>query len=403
MNTFRSAKPLIPAASLRPAAPCCLALLLLMSCVEAFEPPPSGQTADMLVVDGFINGSEGTATVKLSKARALTDPNPSPAELNATVSIQSSTGRIFPLAEQDSGLYTSSNIVQEQHALYTLLIETSNGSDYASDPIKILETPPIDSISYYLSANNAGLKVMVNTRAVESSGGYFAWSYVETYQYRVPFVSRFAFFKPVVIERSINEPIDVCWKTELASRIVIGNAAGNEGSVLPQFPVTEIPLGSQKISERYSILLTQRAISAQEYQYLNELRSATESLGSLYDPSPGTVAGNIHQLNDRSATVLGYFSAATLVTQRSFISFRDLPDVLRVKQVYKGCQLDTTCLLNAPPLPMENCVRMELLDRSIIIVSAVGDFANPEAYSYVPGVCGDCRLQGGTLVKPDFW
>ena len=45
-----------------------LLLLILTGCIEPYNPPAIADTIDILVVDGFLNGTDSSATVQLSKA-----------------------------------------------------------------------------------------------------------------------------------------------------------------------------------------------------------------------------------------------------------------------------------------------------------------------------------------------
>jgi hypothetical protein len=54
------------------------------------------------------------------------------------------------------------------------------------------------------------------------------------------------------------------------------------------------------------------AISETEYDYLGQLRKTTEDLGGIFGTMPTSVTGNIHQLGDAQAPVLGYFSGAEI-------------------------------------------------------------------------------------------
>src|SRR5688572_31078994 len=79
--------------------------ILTSRCVEPYNPPEINQVIDILVVDGFMNTTDSTAVVKLSKAIALSDSGDPIPENNAMVRIEDEVGNIFPLTEVSDGEY----------------------------------------------------------------------------------------------------------------------------------------------------------------------------------------------------------------------------------------------------------------------------------------------------------
>jgi hypothetical protein len=67
--------------------------------------------------------------------------------------------------------------------------------------------------------------------------------------------------------------------------------------------------------------------------------------------------------------------------------------------------LETTCDLNPPPMPSPIfCLKLEELNSAFVLIATIFDpIGNPEAYTFTSVKCGDCRTEGGTTTKPDFW
>lgn len=382
-----------------------LALILSVSCLEPYDPPIDQQALNILVVEGFINASTNAAEVKLSHTQPIHDSDVASAETNAKVSIQASTGGLYLLNELEPGVYRADQIVIDKSALYTLHIKTSFGLEYSSDTIRIRDTPPIDSLSFGLSNDGEDLTIRVNTHDPSAKTRYYAWEYSETYEYNAPYNSGYTFVNKIPAIRKPEERIDKCWHTIPSSKISIGSTEQLTEDILSQQLLTTIPKGSPKISVRYSILVKQRAISAAEHVYLGLLRK-TESLGGLFDTPPVSVIGNVHQVNDASVPVLGYFSGATVQEKRIFVDRSELPDQLQVTQSKGQCQLEVSCEIGCPPSTggPQSCVCLSDLSASTVLVGAYSDrTGNVIAYSFVSAKCGDCREQGGTVQKPDFW
>jgi Domain of unknown function (DUF4249) len=375
--------------------------LLVLSCIEPYDPPVEQRVLDILVVEGFMNATDRTASVRLSHTLTISDSNKPIPELNANVSVRSSHGASYLLSELDSGQYLARDLIIDKNSLYTLHIKTKSGIEYVSDTIRVKETPPIDSLNFGISNDERSLTVRVNTHDPKGKARYYAWDYIETYQYHAVFFSGFTYINQKPNYRKPEESIYTCWHTLPSTSIVIGSSSGLGEDIIHQYPIVFLPKESSKISARYSILVKQRAISAEEYNYLSVLRKTTENLGSLFDTMPARVTGNIHQENDASATVLGFFSSAEVSEKRFFIERDQLPEEFKILQPKQGCVLTDTC--PAPPPPFTgSCIPIGDLSHNAILIYKIEDMGGL-FYQYTTPECGDCRKQGGTTKRPDFW
>jgi Domain of unknown function (DUF4249) len=118
------------------------------ACVEPYPTPDIAGELSILVVDGFMNASDGFATVRLSHTTKLTSEGEPPDEKGATVSIRTASGDSFILSEQDSGRYTADGLAIDINKQYQLYIRTDGGEEYISDYVSIKDTPPIDSVAW---------------------------------------------------------------------------------------------------------------------------------------------------------------------------------------------------------------------------------------------------------------
>ncbi|HZI25111.1 MAG TPA: hypothetical protein VFD46_08545, partial [Chryseolinea sp.] len=115
-----------------------------------------------------------------------------------------------------------------------------------------------------------------------------------------------------------------------------------------------------------------------------------ESLGSLFDPLPSQVIGNIKNKNDASQPVLGYFTGGSVTKKRIFINFAQLPRELReVKS--RSCPLE---LLPVAAIPSTSDMNLVSAEGSPVVVGYL--------YSGYSG-CMDCRDDGGVNVRPTYW
>ena len=369
--------------------------ILFIGCVEPYSPPDVGDGVSIVVVDGFINATEGSATVRLTKAVPLTAKDEYPAEKGADVTIRSETGDTFHLAEKDSGRYSVHGLTVDPSTKYQLIIRTAGNRDFISDYITVTQTPPIDSVTW--RGEEDGVTFLVNTHDDTQRSRYYNWHYTETWEYHAPLPSFYTNVNGFVFVRKPQEMLYTCYSTVPSTKIVVGSTVRLSEDVVRDFPLTYIQSGSSRISIIYSILVRQRVIDKTEYEFLQDLQRVTESVGGLFDSQPYEILGNIHS-TDPSVPVLGFFSAGFVQEERVFLRWQDLPDYL-LKWHYQTCRQDTVCSILRPDL---RCVidLASLPDNSYLVADLNPQFPG---YTVTSKSCADCRVQGGVLTKPDFW
>lgn len=367
-----------------------LLLILVMiggGCVEPYQPSVVSQDYKYLVVDGYIDLVNEFATVELSRTLPLYSKDPVPPETNATVSIESDNGSVVILEESKSGFYEKRNVAFSASQQYRLIIRTTDNQEYQSDYITIKSTPQIDSV--YWEAENDGLRIYVNTHDDTGNSRYYKWKFHETWQYSSSFSSFLKLVNGKVVTRPQEESINTCWGSNSSKNILVGSSGNLKLDVIDHYLITNVAPG-RKLSEKYSILVSQQAITKEAYDYWQQLQQTTESLGSLFDPMPYELSGNIRCTSNPSLRVLGYFSGGSTTEKRIFIKPSDIPSRLRFfQQPY--CEYDTIPIDQVP----------NLTDNYLLITF----YGYPDTLGYLTSssICIDCRVLGGTTTKPLFW
>jgi hypothetical protein len=353
------------------------------------------------VVDGHLDAA-GSAIVKLTRALPLTSYADAPIERGATITITSSTGKTFNLPETGDGVYSAEKLSVDKVQTYILHIHTTDGKDYESDVIQIHPTPPIDNVYHTFSTSGEDLEIRTDSHDTNpNSSGYYIWESVETYMYHSTYFSRYKKENGLPVLRTKLEFIDTCWReanlpfTTLSTNRLSDNIIS--GKIL-----TTINKHSPRISMRYSILVRQRSISEQEYNYRVQLEKTTNEQGSIFAEIPGPVVSNVHSLDNPDEYVLGYFSGQEIKERRIFIGHKDLPLSFQADPFPEDCGLEGTCPDRALPMGPNQCIDVQLLSDSKIIISSY-EFQNSIIYLFAPVECGDCRKKGGVTRMPDFW
>ena len=369
-----------------------ISVLFLAKCKVPYDPQINGSKDHYLIVEGFINPG-GVTNIKLSRTRNITfgDTAAYINETGAKVFIEDNNTNLYPLFEAGSGNY-SGNFNLDPNLKYSLHITTSDNKEYLSDFVSCKQSPPIDTIGWNLKDQN--VHIFVNTHDPNNGTHFYRWSYSQTWEFHSQYYSNWVFvpFDSTVVRRTI--PVDVCYRTENSSNIILGSSAKLQQDVIYESPIVLIPFHDRRLSVLYSILVTQYALDSAAYNYWTAMKSNTENVGSLFDPQPNQTKGNIHSVSDPSELVIGYIGAGTTQQERIFISNFSLPSNW-----------------NQLPICFEQVVpnNKDSLEKSFSDNSLVPYSENPpgafiiKSFNAASGSCVDCTVAGGSLDKPNFW
>ncbi|TGE10245.1 DUF4249 domain-containing protein [Hymenobacter fodinae] len=371
--------------------------LVITSCIESFEPKVADAPSSYLVVDGAIN-SHGITVIKLARTTGLANINKSPAETKARIYLEQEGGNRFLLQESPAGTYTSPVLSLAAEQKVRLHFTTANGREYASDftPAKI--TPSVDSITWEAGAQ--GLQIAVNTHDDTKQSRYYRWSFDETWEFTSMEASIVEYKNKNFVFRL--DDIYHCWASENSTAIKLGTTVKLGQNVISQQPLTLLPSNSVKLRYKYSILVRQYALSAEEYSYWEALRKNTENIGTLFDPLPTQLTGNVHNVADASEPVIGFVGAQSVSEKRIFITHSQLPREWRSVTGYEMCE-HYTIPDPASALPPPSLDEIFAFFETGMPTPISSYKANGLLYVvYATSDCVDCRKRG-TNVRPSFW
>ncbi|GAB3526473.1 hypothetical protein GCM10027443_01600 [Pontibacter brevis] len=375
-------------------------LLLLVGCVEPYAPEILEGPNHYLVVDGSIIGN-GITTIKLSRTQNISETSPPLAEAGAMLLLEEDQGAQYPLQEITPATYVSSNLQLDFSKKYRLYIRLSGGEEYASDFVTIKQTPPIEALGWHVQDNE--LQIYVNSRDPQNNTHYYRWVYEATWTYTAAYQSNIKYDEAsgtIVPRTRSDENIYNCWRTEKSTDIKLGSSVKLTQDVIHEYPIVALSSGAEELRIKYSVLVKQYALTREEYQYWEALRKNTESIGTLFDPLPAQLTGNVHRLSNPDEPVIGYVGASALQEERIFVNRSELPQDWRY--YYPTCPIDSL-------LPGEGQTLADLagyfqngnnMPVSEIFVSQGPP--TPIGYMAASKRCVDCRTRG-TNVKPDFW
>ena len=91
--------------------------MVMAGCTEPFSPSIPVSSINVLVVDGFVNASDSTIQVTLSRAVSVSSSDSSYAEQGAHVSIEADNGSHDVLLEGVAGFYTGKTVISQDESI----------------------------------------------------------------------------------------------------------------------------------------------------------------------------------------------------------------------------------------------------------------------------------------------
>jgi len=358
----------------------------MSSCITQFIPHTT-EERDLLVVEGLITDRPQTNIIKLSRPNHLgltTAPLP---VSGCNVSVSDDSGQSFIFTETTPGTYISDPAKFQGiiGRFYTLHISTNlgNSQNFESYAMELKPVPPIDSVYYEkvvfsesngTSAGQEGCKIFVDTHDPENKCKFYRWEYSETWEFHLPY----------------TVPNNVCWISNNSDVINIKNTSFIGEDRISRFPLLLITNQTDRLREKYSILVNQYSLNEDEYIYWDKLQNISQQVGGLYDIIPSAIPSNIYCVDDPNQKVLGYFSVSAKSSTRIFI--KDRFAGVRTEYTDQTCIADTVRGNNP----------IQYLNSSVWVI--INNPLPPPGYRVTTRIkaCYDCTVRG-TKIRPDFW
>lgn len=301
-----------------------LTSFMFYSCIDEIQLPIRNETP-RLVVEGMITNEPPPYSVRLTYSGNFQSAREIPSELfvtDAFVTISDEEGNSIGLFYTDKGIYQTKDslLIGQVGKSYQLTIELSDGKKYMSQPEKMAPVPPIDSLySEYIDSWNSttrepGYQVYADLQDDPETESYYRWS-------GFSFIVKRATGVPCVVTDPKIICYEYCWLPNYGTSVhILSDAAVNGNKVQKQFvyfsPIFTIGAHLVEIS--------QQSLTKEAYQFWKRFEEQRTRVGSILDPLPSTIVGNVTNVNDANEQALGYFSASAIVRKR-FIIVNNLP------------------------------------------------------------------------------
>lgn len=276
-----------------------LTVLIFFSCEKELDLKIT-KSMPHFVVDGLITTRPGPYLVHVYKSAAFTqqfegtiDP-----EERATLIISDDLGNEYYLTELGNGVYQTPPWMRgEVGRIYTIRVITDSGIELESYPEPLLKSPPIDSMYYeYKAATQLlpeGHEVTIVTKDPPGEPNFYRWDWEGVYIFTTQFDG---------LPGSTT-----CWRHEFEINFLALKADNLiDGNALHQ-PIVRIPYFS---TSKYLVTVEQQSLTKSAFDFWDRVDQINNSVGSVFDPPPTRVKGNLYNVSNPDDVVLGYFGAS---------------------------------------------------------------------------------------------
>nr|WKN39452.1 DUF4249 domain-containing protein [Tunicatimonas sp. TK19036] len=340
--------------------------LFLTTCIDPFDIGDVVEGQRNLVVDGLITNQQKAHEIRITYSSPNLQVFEDEEVIGANVYIEDEEGNRTLLSEVEAGLYqTPADFAGTVGMAYTLNIRTAEDKSYRSLPEMMQPVAEIDSIYARLESrpyltsigsllDEWGMQLYVSTGTGLPEANFYRWNWVETYE----------FIAPLIAPMQLNVP--VCFQSgRLYRQLLIGSSQDLTKDRIERQPMTFVSKRGRKLQIRYSLLVEQYSLTERAFTFWENVQEQQNSDGSVFDPPPARIIGNMRSVDNPDETVLGYFQVSAVTEKRVFIGRGEVP--------------------SSPGGPVtggfESC-----------------NSADPEPYCY------DCSLLPGTTTeRPPFW
>lgn len=290
----------------------------LWGCVDPVE-LPIRQVERRLVVDGLITDEAPPYIVKLTYSGNLSRALLIPDELavnGATVTVEDNLGnraRLLPDPLNPAFYWMRDERLRGVPGRsYTLRVTLPDGSRYVSRPERMAPVPPIERLygEYQESDRNTTqfnrFLVRVDTEDPATPGNYYRWQalcLMPVWAYNDPLGQYNRSLGP---KDGAYAPFYGTLTNVLSDQLINGNRIAGRLVLSPPL----VALGAQYVDVR------QYSLSRAAYQYWVLYEEQLARTGTIFDPQPASIEGNVRAEADTNRLALGYFGASAVSRQR---------------------------------------------------------------------------------------
>lgn len=371
-----------------------LAGSMALSCIYPYEGELDSIEGTLVIEGDIILGD--FSSISVSRALAIDGTFDKGRHVRSKVWAEDDEGTVYP-GDENGRLDLRGASDDRQYRLHVADLESSR--TYVSQWRDPQKAPVIESIDFRVEeTDNQTLhrpmgEARLTMRAQEGAGRYFRWDYEQEWQYHAAYNIGMDYDFDLEDYVFVDEnPLYWCWTSSRSSEAQIAIAIGDENNRIQDHVFLRFHTGEgDMFQKRYAVHVIARGISEECYQYLHTLEMNSNSTGDLFAPTPSELRGNVLCEQNPDEMVLGFIEVSRISEMRVFLS------------------RETKAYLDLGEGPDE---KLAILTDPEDIRSHYADGWRPthkvetengNGIGWAPYDWCDCRLMGGTNVKPSYW
>ncbi len=283
--------------------------LLLTGCLDPANVVLRQET-EKLVVEGLLT-NESNPFLRLSLTTQFGNANTIEPLQGAYVEVRQVGGEsvVFRPVPAERGLYrpTSSVFVAKTGSAYSLYLKLPDGREYRTEPQTLPASVPIESLTATFvegeRGRQSGFQTSLDLKDPVKTQNFYRWTARGFHQ-------RISKGVPVGFGAVC---CDRCWVLEEDPSINLFSDALVDGSLVKGRPVFFSPFFTLG---KHLIEVQQYSLTQQAYQYWGRYRDQQQRTGSIFDPLPAPLLGNVVNIADPQDIALGFFEVSGVARKR---------------------------------------------------------------------------------------
>lgn len=310
-------------------------VLLFTQCVDEITLNIDGEEP-RLVIDGLIADQLDTYTIRINKSAVLgvgTDNIFEPIR-GARVKVVDDNGGEVEFIEGDAAGIYAAEMAAIPGVTYHVDIQLADGKKVLSRPAILVKAPEIDTItaevvdeSVLTSTGNAVIesnvimKVTTDLSEMEEKP-FMRWRADGEYAFREGYPG------------ALNTKLCFIKSTLDINVLKIFDTRKLGGDIIKDEPFIETA-ADFRFSQQFCLHVFQYSMTEEEFIYWDAVQDVISIDGSLFDPPPGPVRGNLYNPADDNDQIAGYFSVNGVKSLRTFIN----PTTLSKTNILPKCAI----------------------------------------------------------------
>jgi hypothetical protein len=277
----------------------------LQSCLEVIKLDTRNEPS-ILVVEGLLTNDSSINFLRLSQTSLTGTTNSITPIKGAFVQVNTSSGEKIDFIQSinELGLYTPKkfDFKGKPGEKYQLIIKLNDGREFESAPQIMPALVPIKNLkAIFDEVNNYGFNIFLDFDDPSNTKNYYRWLADGYHQRRSTGISA-----PSVC-------CDRCWVLKEEKGVNLFSDNLSNGNTVKEVPVYFSPF---YVLGKHLITVNQLSISEATYQYWRKYKEQASRTGTIFDPIPAPLFGNIVNKTNPDNRALGYFEVSSITKKQ---------------------------------------------------------------------------------------